>query len=408
MADKDDRKKKTRKEQRKEKRAQIADFAVVLELPERLAILLRLIFHLSKTEWDFALDKIRQKKAYREWQKSKGPGKGFRKFCAPCAELKLVQRRILDNFLAQIPTHFIRHGCNPGSSILTNAKHHAGFAKAVFTIDLVNAFPSVFRSRVRGCLEPRLNFFLKQYGSTIGEKMSREDKAKMLESVVDLLVFHDQLPQGPPTSPRILAIVCYSMDLALMEVASKNSTPFQSYRLTAYADNYTLSSNGEIPEEIQKELFEAIQKHGFHPHTRPDKCEYFSPATGKSPVITGLVTPYDAVDEKVTIAPNKVNQLRARLHQLLKKSEWSDEDRALAAGTIGFIREICRVKLPSKLRKYVEQTEARLKPRQLALPFPDIGPEPPEKKRPLKKGAKKTSGTAHEKTVSDCGESIPF
>lgn len=56
------------------------------------------------------MDKIRQGNSYREWSKSKGPGKGRRYFAAPCPELKKVQNAILQRFLKSIPVHFCRHG----------------------------------------------------------------------------------------------------------------------------------------------------------------------------------------------------------------------------------------------------------------------------------------------------------
>ena len=128
------------------------NFEAVLALPERLAHYLRLWFHLRKTDWDFAMDKLRQGKPYKEWSKSKGRGKPRRYFAAPCPELMHVQRAILNRFLSQVVVHCARHGGARGSSILTNAQHHAGFAKEMFAMDIVNAFPSTFRSRVRACL----------------------------------------------------------------------------------------------------------------------------------------------------------------------------------------------------------------------------------------------------------------
>ncbi|MBI5077189.1 hypothetical protein HZB94_02310 [Candidatus Falkowbacteria bacterium] len=396
----------------------VKDFEAILQIPERLAQLLRLLFHLSKPEWDFCVAKIRQKEAYREWRESKGPGKGFRQFGAPCAELKLVQKRILQNFLANVTAHFIRHGNQPGSSMMTNVQHHAGFAKAVFGIDLVNAFPSVFRSRIRGNLRVPLERKISEFGEEVNKSLSDEDKKIMLEAVVDFLCLHDRLPQGPPTSPRVLDIVCFALDRSLAGIAAKHSTPFQQYRLTAYADNFTLSSNDEIPEEVKTEVLEEIKKHGFIAHTRPDKTEYYSPFTGKVPVVTGIVLPTTA-DGHMTMAPRKVNQLRARLHQYAEKSTCTDEERGVVMGTIGYIRQVYPKKVPSKLRALVEQIETRARIERLPAPavpieavpkkvgtdidlsvIPSADTAKPKRKKPTPKKSKLTKDY--------CGESLPF
>lgn len=127
---------------------EFVDFAAVLALPERLAEYLRLLLKIDKADWNFALDKIRQGKAYREWTKSKGKGKGKREMAAPCAELKRVQKVIKHNLLDQVPIHFSRYGCQPGAGIVEHAKIHRG-ARGLFSVDIINAYPSVLRSRVR-------------------------------------------------------------------------------------------------------------------------------------------------------------------------------------------------------------------------------------------------------------------
>ena len=335
---------------------EIVDFQTVLNLPERLAQYLRLWFHINKVDWDFMLDKIRQGKSYREWSKSKGRGKGRRYFAAPCDELKKVQKSILNQFLSQVLVHFSRHGGVRGSSILTNADHHVGFAKTVFAVDIVNAFPSVFRSRVRACLCKPFTFGLRQFG---GVKFSKKDVKMLLESVVDLLVWKDRLPQGPPTSPRVFEIVCGKTDQTLFELVAKNSTAFQEYRLSIYADNITVSSDHDIPVEFRNEVVAIIQKNGFITHSRKDKMQYFSPETGTVPVVTGLVI---TNDNRLLMHPDKVNQFRGRLGRLLKQEVWNATERGEIAGMLGYIRQIYPVgkKVPSKIRKQVELAESRL------------------------------------------------
>lgn len=349
-----------KKRRRRRKEWKFEDFKYILNLSERLAQYLRLLLQLDVATWTFALDKIRQGTAYKEWSKSKGPGKGRRFFAAPCEELKLVQRAIDQRFLTMIPVHFSRHGNRLGSSIVTNAEHHAGFAKSVFTVDIVNAFPSVYRSRLKANLHKPFVFALRQFQGT---EFLDEDVELMLQALVDLVCLHDRLPQGPPTSPRLFNLVCLKMDKDIWELLSTHSTPFQSYRYTAYADNLTISSNGEIPEELRESVIAKIRQNGFYPHTSKDKMKFMSPETGEVPVVTGIVI---NADGRLTMAPNKVNQLRARLHQAVKLADWDREVMERVSGTLAYIRYLYPRRSPSKLRVLVETAELRLQEMRIA------------------------------------------
>ncbi|MBI2644697.1 hypothetical protein HYW94_00785 [Candidatus Uhrbacteria bacterium] len=352
------------------------DFESVLELPERLARILRLLLHLSTQEWDFCLDKLRQKAAYREWAESKGPGRGVRRYAAPCDELKSVQRKILNRFLISIPVHFCRHGNQRGCSVKTNAEHHAGNERA-FSIDIVNAFPSVYRSRIRANLRKPFTFALKQFS---GQTFEAEEIKQMLESLVDLVCLHDRLPQGPPTSPRILDIVCCKMDQDIWKLISENSTPLQEYRITVWCDDLTISFEEEIPGELRKRILAVMKKNGFFPHERKDKTKYFTPKTGAVPVITGIVL---APDGRITLAPNKLNQFRARINKLLAviKAEPTKQVYGEIAGTIGYLRHIYSDKLPSKVRAITEKAETELKTIKFNELAGELGKKPRRRKK---------------------------
>mgnify|MGYP001562239894 CR=1 FL=1 len=74
------------------------------------------------------------------------------------------------------------------------------------------------------------------------------------------------------------------------------------------------------------------------------------------PIVTGLVLN----PERLTVAPNKVNQLRSRLHKFLKLQGWDKETLGKINGTLGFIRQVYPKNLPSKIREYVDSIEKKL------------------------------------------------
>ncbi|OHB17721.1 MAG: hypothetical protein A2749_01635 [Parcubacteria group bacterium RIFCSPHIGHO2_01_FULL_45_26] len=415
-----------KRRQRRRKEWKYDNFAAVLALPERLAHFLRLWLHLDKSTWDFCLDKLRQHRAwdeqvaqfraqegkkrkkgeaevpkpprcgpaYLEWSKSKGRGKGRRYFAAPCEELKVVQKAINNRILAHITVHFARHGGQIGSSILTNAGHHAGFAKTVFSLDIVNAFPSVYRSRVKAVLGKPIRFGLQQFA---GVAFSPEDEEAICASIADLLVFKERLPQGPPTSPRVFDICCGKLDQEIFALLQGHSTPFQSYRYTAWTDNLTFSSDGEIPEPVREQLVELVRKNGFFPHTRPDKMRYYSRETGEVPIVTGLVL---GAEGMLTMAPRKVNQLRARLHRFERLANWDDQIQGEVAGTLGYIRQVYPKRLPSKLRDVVAAIDSRLAANKAVTTEVATAPTPAPSTRPkTSKAPGKSKGKARAKSA---------
>lgn len=359
----------SQKKRKKTKEPQVfVDFRKILELPERLAELLRELLHVSKTDWDLCCDRIRQYKdgrdaklprkerLYFQWSKSKGPGRGRRYFAAPCVELKLLQIAILQRLLNRIPVHFCRHGNQEGCSMFTNARAHTATTVGVFEVDIVNAFPTVYRSRIAANLKNPLQHVLRQFA---GVQFSEEDVDIILQTIVDIVTFRERLPQGPPTSPRILDIVSVKMDMDIYRILVGCSSPLQSYRMTAYVDDITVSSDDEIPVEVRDAVLAAIRENGFIPHSRPDKTRYYSPATGEVPVITGIALNRDG---RLTMAPRKANQLRGKLYAQLRLKEWDDAVMGSVNGTLGFIGQIYPKQsiIPAPLKKVVIAARDRL------------------------------------------------
>lgn len=329
-------------------------FEAVLGLPVRLAIIFRQVFRINKDDWDFCLDALRRGSAYRTWTRSKGRNKKGRPISSPIEPLMFVQRKILDNFLTSFRTHANRHSNTKGCSTVTALEMHVKKNLRVREIDLMNAFPTVKRSRIKGVLKgPFFKAIRKEFE---GVEISDDDLANMLEALADLLCLKDTLPQGTCSSPKLFDICCYAMDCALTKLLLENQTSFQKYTYTAIVDNLVFSSTDEIPQELVDAAMDIIRNHGFIPHTKPEKNRYYSPQTGTVPKLLGLVlTP----DGSITMAPRKVNQFRARLYQYLKMSEWSDTIRAKVNGDLGYIKMIYPNKLPAKLRKYVSMIQER-------------------------------------------------
>jgi len=332
-----------------EKMSSFNDFKDVLDISPTNERLFCQLFAIDLVDWMGAVERIRNEEAYRTSFISKGEGKPKRRIDAPAEELKQLQGIIANRFLREIPSHFICHGNKPGTSIFTNAEQHRG-AAYVLSADVVNAFPSVLRSRVRAILRKPFGHRLKQLPDY--SSISDRQKQELLEIMVDLLCYRDRLPQGSPASPRVLELAMFSVAEDLTAICYE-----KGFTATIYADNITISSNVEIESEMLGVVSSICLKRGFRIHPAGNKTKIDGPSNGVTPTVTGLVITDNG---EITCSPNKLNNLRASLHNSLQVEDWDAEVAGKVAGTIGFLRQVYPKSMPAKVKSLVEGCEKRL------------------------------------------------
>lgn len=340
--------KKTRKKSQ-QKMSTFIDFESVMRISPTNERLFLQLFAIDLTDWMAAVERIRNGEAYRTSFISKGEGKPKRRIDAPASELKLIQSIIANRFLREIPSHFLCHGNKPGTSIFTNAEQHRG-ASYVLSADIVNAFPSVLRSRVRAILRKPFGHRLRQLPEY--DSISDRQKQEMLEVMIDLLCFMDRLPQGSPASPRILELAMFTVAEDLSKLCFE-----KGYTASIYADNISISSTTEIEDGMVDVVRGIFKKRGFRIHESSAKTRIDGPSHGTTPSITGLVI---ADNDEITCSPTKLNNLRASLHNAMQVEDWDSEIAGKVAGTIGFLRQVYPKSMPSKVRLLVENCEIRL------------------------------------------------
>ena len=160
-----------------------------------------------------------------------------RTICAPKTQLRFVQRSILDQILAKVPTHDAAHGFITGRSTVTNATPHLG-AKVLVKFDQKDFFPTLHYYRVVG-LFARLGYPLDD------ARFSTDDESRRVAPTLARLCCYTpdpfawnlgHTPQGAPTSPAISNLVCRGLDARLTGLAKRNEGVF-----TRYADDLTFS-----------------------------------------------------------------------------------------------------------------------------------------------------------------------
>jgi hypothetical protein len=245
---------------------------------------------------------------YRPFRIAKPDGRE-RRLLAPSPALKLLQRRLLDNYVAQIPAHACATAFRRGASIVGNARAHAR-QKLIATVDLRDFFESTTAARVRA-------FFAKQGW--------RDEELRRL---MRLTVFRNCLPQGAPTSPCLSNLVNIPLDERLSRLAQRAGAIY-----TRYGDDLTFSWDSDhMPGGFPRGVEDALHTAGYE--IQPRKGWHVSLISDR-PRVTGLVLIGNGL---VSIPWN----LRWRMWCLRWKSWWSADEELLAGlrGYKGFARMV--------------------------------------------------------------------
>lgn len=210
----------------------------------------------------------------------------------------------------------IAHGFVEDRSIITNAKVHFG-RKYLLNIDLVDFFPSITFSRVRG-------LFIKGLG--VGYEAAN--------IMAMLTCYNGCLPQGSPCSPVISNMICKNLDKSLYAFSKKHRM-----KITRYADDITVSSNDKYSfskvfnqEELESEFVDLIESNGFRINDEKTRVAYSS----NKKEVTGLV-----INRKINVPRKFVRELRATLH---RTSFLSDQEKKenfnKIYGRVSYLRQI--------------------------------------------------------------------
>jgi RNA-directed DNA polymerase len=262
---------------------------------------------------------------YVEFEVAKAKG-GTRRIAAPRAELRRVQRAILDQILARVPLHDACHGFVPGRSTVTNARPHRG-AALVLKLDLKDFFPTVHFRRVAGV------FRSLGYGAAVASTLAALTtyRPKLAGGKV---VWPGMLPQGAPTSPALANLACRRLDRRLAQLAAKVGAAY-----TRYADDLTLSFARTPELRIGRLLWwiEAIcEQEGFI--ERPDKRRVLR--ANHQQRVTGLV-----VNAGVNVPRADRRRFRAILHNcaahgVASQARGRDDFTAYLAGYAAYVHMV--------------------------------------------------------------------
>ncbi|WP_303826166.1 reverse transcriptase domain-containing protein [Ruminococcus flavefaciens] len=216
-----------------------------------------------------------------------GRGHKNRTLNVPNAFLKLVQRRLLDNFLYQLKVSEYSTAYCKGNSLLDNAAPHVG-KECVLKLDISHFFDSIDDDKVL--------FVMKRLGVSI--------TATVL--FTHLCTYKGKLPQGAPTSPYIANLVMKQFDEKLGHWCSEYNITY-----TRYCDDMTFSGDkadirsANVISKVRRMLY----RMGF---TINDKKTVFI-SSSQQQRVTGIV-----VNEKPTLSRSQKRTLRQEVYYCQK------------------------------------------------------------------------------------------
>ena len=275
-----------------------------------------------------ALVQARSEDGYTRYEFPKGNGK-VRVINAPAEELKICQRKLLDEVFSHIAVTPFAHGFVPHRSIITNALIHAPSARSVFNLDLKDAFPSVSEQSIYRIIQWRVGEFLKLNTPQLNH-VERDEIYKM---ITRLCTRDGALPQGAPTSGYLLNLACARLDRLVYAAALKSRLPQIKY--TRYADDLTITSSAPIPPEFIAQVKRAVIRSGFQVH--PHKLHCYND-NQKAIVICGI----RIHNRTLALPKSTLKKYRAQINDFAHKSveDINEQDKARILGVIAFLRSI--------------------------------------------------------------------
>lgn len=263
------------------------------------------------------------------------PGGGLRLLEIPKAELKQVQRRLLDGLLAPVPVHEAAHGYVAGRSALTHAAAHTAQA-VLLRFDLRDFFNSISAARIHALWRTlgypvgmaRLLTALSTTRTPAAVRERLQDDGG-LDRLAAMRLADRHLPQGAPTSPALANLCCFRLDLRLAGLARRFDA-----RYTRYADDLVFSGPAALRGDartLSAWIGAIAEAEGFRLQPRKTACV----PRHQRQLVTGIV-----VNQRPNLPREAFDRLKARLHRCATRGPQPDDDAATLRGQIGWVAQL--------------------------------------------------------------------
>ncbi|MGB8516942.1 MAG: retron St85 family RNA-directed DNA polymerase [Gallionella sp.] len=276
---------------------------------------------------------------YKSHSIEKRHGRGKRLIAQPTAEIKILQRWAIEQYVAKLPIHKAATAYRLGVSIKEHAETHAN-NRYLLKLDFKDFFPSI--------LGLHFEMHLKSH-----TEISEVDANHLMR----LLFRFDReakdyvLSIGAPSSPAVSNTVMYDFDSAVSDFCSKHNIVY-----SRYADDLALSTN---TPKVLNDAFEYIQKlcrESPYPRLRLNDEKTVFTSKKHRRQLTGLVLTNDG---KLSLGREKKRLIRSMAHRYSLK-QLDQEQTAHLRGLLAFSYSIEPLFFSSISRMIGEESFQRL------------------------------------------------
>lgn len=256
---------------------------------------------------------------YKIFDIDKRSGAEKRKIAQPAAEVKYLQRIVVEILLARLPVHSAATAYIKGGSLRDNAAPHAGVGRPILKMDLKQFFPSI-RSR--------------DWESYCSDNEVFSDAQDAYLS--SRLLFHRppggrvlRLAIGAPSSPMMSNILMYEFDKRISAAVEEDEVTY-----TRYADDLTFSARrtGYLVD-VRKRVYRVVRELNY-PKLDINRSKTVYATSRYHREVTGLILSNDG---RVTIGRDKKRLIYSMVHRYLKGGLNGAEIQHLA-GILAFVK----------------------------------------------------------------------
>lgn len=277
---------------------------------------------------------------YKEYKIDKKHKAGKRTIAQPTAELKVIQRWLVSNYLNGLPVHPAAMAYEAETSIKKNAEAHVK-NKYLMKLDFEDFFPSI---------KPKDLLELFDYH---GIKLINPDKLTLSQLFFWKPKKSDKfhLSIGAPSSPKISNLVMYRFDETISQYCVSNKITY-----TRFADDMTFSTNVPLLLEECLKFVRKTLKEIKSPRLKlhEEKIVFSSKKFNRR--VTGLVLTNDG---KVSLGHDKKRQISAGIHHFLCNKLTVEESKKLQ-GTLAYAHAVEPDFLRRMCKKYGNDTIIRI------------------------------------------------
>ena len=263
---------------------------------------------------------------------------GLREIAHPSAELKLLQRWLVENVFSHFPVHESVYSYKRGVGIRDLAALHRN-KSYLLRIDFKDFFPSI-----KG---PDILHFLRLRANLLPFRLSEKD----IKTIRSIVCRADCLTIGAPSSPAITNAILYDFDALCFEKARAKKAIY-----SRYADDIYFSCNRKgVLEEIYNG-FKNDLKRLKSPKLKINERKTVFTSRKHTRIVTGL---FLTSDKKISIGRTKKRYIRGMINRFIQ-GQLDEKELAYLRGFLAYVKGVEPVFLTRLRRKYGAKTIAEI------------------------------------------------